>query len=63
MSDITNIFENTWKTLHESVAGANCVSVRPSNNKDHFNFYINKGGDTSRVEIPQVALGQDSYES
>jgi len=61
MSDITDTFEDTWKILHEIVVGANCVSVGCGNNSC-LNFDIYKGRTTSRVEIPKVALSQDSYE-
>lgn len=56
MSDLVNTVEETWRTVHKIVAGANCVCARLSHDNNHLNLYVHRIDNSSKVEIPSTPL-------
>ncbi|MDD5192872.1 MAG: hypothetical protein PHH54_03040 [Candidatus Nanoarchaeia archaeon] len=60
MSELSDSVEESWRTVHEAVIGANCVCARPSHNNNHLNLYVHKADSISKIEIPNTKLYQES---
>ncbi len=60
MSDLVDAVEENWRTVHEKVAGANCVCARLSQDNNHLNLYIYRADNSFKVEIPNTPLYNQS---